>query len=146
MFIIILLDKLMCCMFSTLVQKEHKNAQTLWNKIMEFFISCSTSWLCNKHFQMQLEIFSPVLIIYIYILFTFLFFTYVLHPAQCTLFLLTLCVYSYCWNELGAHKYYFCFHCQSWYTTVIIHLVRPLNIRCYMYCIDHMFLPVQLWQ
>ena len=41
---------------------------------MEFFISCSTSWLYNKHFQMQLEIFSPVLIFYIYIFCLQLFF------------------------------------------------------------------------
>ena len=29
---------------------------------MEFIISCNTPWLCNKHFQMQLEIFPPVMI------------------------------------------------------------------------------------
>ena len=64
--------------------KHYGNSQT----------SCSTSWLCNKHFLMQLEIFSPVLIlyIYIYILFTILFTPNVLHPAQCTRSLLTLCL------------------------------------------------------
>ena len=35
----------------------------------------------------------------------------------------------------------------SWNTIVIIHLVCSLISRWHhMYCIDHMFLPVQLWQ
>ena len=36
--------------------KITKRTETLWNKIMEFFISYSTPWLYNKQFQMQLEI------------------------------------------------------------------------------------------
>ena len=118
----------------------------LWNSLHNM------SWLCDQHIQAKFENLFDRSLFYISFISCHLpncmhpahCISITMHPAHSTLFQLTWRWWIFCLNELGAHKFYFCPHCQSWFFNMFF-FVCLLWYECHVLHFEG-FSFVQLWQ